>query len=263
MQNPSDSILIRNLDHVKDVIESVKYKTPLHGDVVIFTNGNYWYIRTLINNLLKSAQIHEPNINIAVFCSDIEGHNECKELGFKHYGIVDIPLLDVDKLLSGTDASTRQYTRLSFVKIAITQYILSLGYTPLYLDPDMAFKKASIDDLLSYLNNNDFICAGTHSYINSNILIAKPCPSNLELFNLNVGDFIKVLNDPNKYGDEDFLRPRLINRKFACLDRQEYPPGCDAEKNLETARIIHANCVSGLDNKIELLKRCHVWYDKI
>ena len=36
----------------------------------------------------------------------------------------------------------------------------------------------------------------------------------------------------------------------------------DSRKDIckNTARIIHANCTVGLDNKIKLLKECNVWY---
>lgn len=44
---------ITNEEDIKNIINKAKFNTD-KGDVVIFTNGNGWYIDTLIQNLLKS-----------------------------------------------------------------------------------------------------------------------------------------------------------------------------------------------------------------
>ena len=256
----SINININNTESINKLIDSVLFKSEKYGNVVIFTNGNDWYIPTVINNLLKSLNIHEPTRKIAVFCSDKPAYNKCKELGFKYFEFVDIPDLMVSNSLSNTDANTQDYTRLSFVKIVLMKHILHMGYTPLYLDPDMSFLKPSIDLLLSYLDQSDFVCAGTKKYINSNIMIAHPCPFTKQLFELNSSQFNDVVDCDDKYGDEDLLRPRLVDKSFICVHNKLYPPGCDALKYLSIARIIHSNCVVGLDNKIKLMKECNAWF---
>lgn len=253
-------ISINNLSDINSIIEKTKFYSKKYGNIVIFTNGNDWYIHTLINNLLKSMEIHEPSRKIIVFCSDKDGYNKCSEIGFKHFEYVDIPELEVSSILSGSSADTKDYTRLSFVKIILMKHILELGYTPLYLDPDMAFLNPSIDDLISYLDKDDFVCAGTKEYLNSNIMIAKPTEFNKKLFELNLKDFNSILIGINTYGDEDLLRPRLIDQSFSCIDTELYPPGCDAIKFLNVAKIIHSNCVVGLENKIKLMKECNAWF---
>lgn len=253
-------ILIKNSDEIRVIIEKAKFQTLCHGEVVIFTNGNDWYIPTLINNLLKSMEIHEPTRKIIVFCSDMSGYEKCKDLGFKYFEFVNIPDLEVSDVLSNSDASTKQYTRLCFVKTVLVKFIFELGYTPLYLDPDMAFIRPGIDDIISYLDNDNFVCAGQKSYINTNIIIAKPTDDNKSLFYLTVGDLNTIIEAPDKYSDEDLLRPRLIDRKFGCLDLYKYPPGNWAIKCKDTAIIIHSNCVIGLKNKIELMKNCDAWF---
>ena len=45
---------ISNGEHIKRIINKAKFTTD-KGEVVIFTNGNGWYIDTLIQNLLKSV----------------------------------------------------------------------------------------------------------------------------------------------------------------------------------------------------------------
>ena len=254
-------IKVNNVSYINTIIEKTKFFSEKFGNVVIFTNGNCWYIPTLINNLLKSMQIHESSHKTIVFCSDKEGYDKCHELGFNHFEYVDIPELNISNILSGSSANTKDYTRLCFVKIVIMKHILDMGYTALYLDPDMAFLSPSVDNLLSYLDKDDFVCAGSIEYLNSNIMIAKPTDFNKKLFELTLEDFNSFLQEIG-YGDEDLLRPRLINKSFSCVDRTHYPNGIDSikYKNLNLAKIIHSNCVVGLDNKIKLMKECNGWF---
>jgi hypothetical protein len=72
--------------------------------------------------------------------------------------------------------------------------------------------------------------------------------------------FFYGLESSDKFGDEDMLRPRLINRKFGCLDFHKYPPGNFAFNCKDIAIIIHSNCVIGLEKKIELMKFCKAWF---
>jgi hypothetical protein len=60
--------------------------------------------------------------------------------------------------------------------------------------------------------------------------------------------------------DEDYLRPRLDQNKTIFICQKKYPPGSDAKKYHDIAQILHANCVIGLDNKINFLKENNAWY---
>lgn len=277
---------ISNEEHVKNVIEKAKFSTD-KGEVVIFTNGNGWYIDTLIQNLLKSIHLHDNKYKIVVFCTDKDGLERCKRLNYEFFEYVDIPELQVSTITENKDNNTEFYTRLTFVKIVLISYILKLGITPLYLDPDMALKKESIDKLLSYLKEPyEFVSSGCvydandlskidpekrtmlkqignqliFTNINSNIMIVKPSEYTNELFNVQHEDVERVINSNIMSSDEDYLRPRLDENKTVFICQQTYPPGCDVKKYLSIARIIHANCVVGLDNKIKLLKECDAWY---
>ena len=220
-------VTVLNTQQIDNVIEKVKFNTSKHKNIVIFTNGNSWYIDTLIHNLIISKDIHEPGIKMIVFCSDKEGYKKCNNLKFDYFEYVDIPDLDVNKCTSGTDSTTNKYSRLSFVKTVLISHIINKGYTPLYLDPDMAFTKPSITDLLSYLDESDFICSGTKNYINTNIMLVKPVEYNKLLFTLSLQDVNNVICDKSKFGDEDFLRTKLDYSKLECVDQEKYPPGCD------------------------------------
>ena len=277
---------IANEEHVKRIINKAKFNTE-KGEVVIFTNGNGWYIDTLIQNLLKSIHLHDNKYKIVVFCTDKVGLERCKRLNYEFFEYVDIPELQVSTITENKDNNTEFYTRLTFVKIVLISYILKLGITPLYLDPDMALKKESIDKLLSYLSNQyEFVSSGCvydandlskidpekrtmlkqignqliFTNINSNIMIVKPSEYTNELFNVQHEDVERVINSNIMSSDEDYLRPRLDENKTCFICQQTYPLGCDVKKYLSIARIIHANCTVGLDNKIKLLKECDAWY---
>lgn len=267
----NDKIQIKNKDEINSIIEKAKIKTKDGKEIVLFTNGNSWYIDTLIKNLLESIKLNEkPEYNkVIVFCSDKDGYKKAKENNFDFFEYVDIPDLGVSDILENYNGKREYYIRLTFVKIVLISHILELGYYPVYLDPDMSFKQNSIDDLLSYLNNDcDFILSGTKSYLNSNIMIVKPNTFvNSYLFHVENNDVDIIINDNRYWSDEDYLRIKLyvieemnINPKTNYICQIAYPPGCDAKKYIDKARIIHANCISGLDNKVQFLKECNVWF---
>ena len=258
-------IEIENKDKIKNIIEKCKVKTD-KGEFVFFTNGNGWYINTLINNLIKSIELNDKEFDkVIVFCSDKDGYNRCKEINFKYFEYVNIPELKVSDLIENQDNKQEHYTRLTFVKIVLISYILELGYIPFYLDPDMSFKTNSIDNLITYFNDKtEFVCSGTSTYMNSNIMIVRPSLNTNFLFNLEIKEVDHIINTEGLYSDEDFLRPRMqflqTMNKINFISQIEYPPGCDAKKYIKEAKIIHANCFVGLENKIKLIKECNAWY---
>lgn len=254
---------IKNKDDIKNIIEKCKVKTD-KGDFVFFTNGNSWYIETLIKNLLISIDKHDKKYNnIIVFCTDKDGYKKCEEHNFNFFEYVDIPELKVSELLE--NKNIEHYTRLTFVKIVLISYILELGYIPFYLDPDMSFKRESIDDLINYLDDEtEFICSGNIQHMNSNIMIVKPSINTKKMFNVYSENVDYIISRNDLYSDEDYLRPYMldtkINNKIKYISQIEYPPGCHAKKYINELRIVHANCAEGLKNKVELLKNCGVWY---
>jgi len=269
--NNDDKIQINNKDDINSIIEKAKIKTKDGKDIVLFTNGNSWYIDTLIKNLLKSIELNEKTEynKVIVFCSDKDGYKKAKECGFEFFEYVDIPDLNVLTILENYNCKREYYIRLTFVKIVLMSHILKLGYCPVYLDPDMSFKENCIDDLLSYLTEEyDFITSGTNLHLNSNIMIARPNSfNNAYLFFLRKHDVEFILNNNEFNSDEDYLEiklnimPRLnIETKINYICQKTYPPGSNAKKYIDKAKIFHANCISGLDNKIKFLKECNVWF---
>jgi len=266
-----DKMQIENIDEINAIIEKAKIKTKDGKEIVLFTNGNNWYIDTLIKNLLKSIELNEkPEYNkVIVFCSDKEGYDKAKECGFDFFEYVSIPDLDVSNILENYNGKREYYIRLTFVKIVLMSHILKLGYYPVYLDPDMSFKENSIDNLLSYLTDDfEFVISGTKSYLNSNIMIARPNSfHNAYLFFVRKHDLDFILNNDLFNSDEDYLELKLlamerlnIDLKINYICQMTYPPGCDAEKYNDKAKIFHANCITGLDNKVQFLKKHNVWF---
>ena len=225
-------IEIENKDKIKNIIEKCKVKTD-KGEFVFFTNGNGWYNNTLINNLIKSIELNDKEFDkVIVFCSDKDGYNRCKEINFNYFEYVNIPELKVSDLIENQDNKQEHYTRLTFVKIVLISYILDILYFSII-----------------------YIC---------NIMIVRPSLNTNFLFNLEIKEVDHIINTEGLYSDEDFLRPRMqflqIMNKINFISQIEYPPGCDAKKYIKEAKIIHANCFVGLENKIKLIKECNAWY---
>lgn len=265
MTEKEQLIQIENWEKVQRVIEQAKFVHPKHGNVVIFTNANEWYIPTLIKNLHKSMQIHEPAHNLLVLCSDPEGYEMCKHLGYEHYAYLDIPLLGVKEyrnLNGGGDIYTK-YTKLCYVKTVIMRHMLENGYTPLYIDPDMALRKPSIENLLGYLGRGEVVVAGSPQHINTNIMIAKPTSTKcIQMYQLTVERVQETLHLRLPSGDEPYTSTRILfihKIPFVCVETHEHPGGKDLAK-YQDSYTVHANCTSGLDNKIGLLKSCQCWY---
>ncbi len=148
MTNSDKYLQIDNIKEVDDFIEKIKFFGP-DGYTVIFTNGNSWYIETLILNLLTSYNgfnIYNDR-HIGVFCSDEEGYNKAKLLNYKCC-LVKSEKMKIKNCLDSIE--TIDYRRLSFVKTLIIDYIISKNYTVLYIDPDMSFN-------INQYKNIDFI----------------------------------------------------------------------------------------------------------
>jgi hypothetical protein len=256
-------IEISNKEQVKTIIERCKIKTE-YGDVVLFTNGNGWYINTLIKNLFESMKIYEKEYmnNFIIFCSDTDGYQRCEHEKFPNYQYVDIPLLQVSDFSSNIQNNIDIYTRLCFVKVAIMSYVLELGYIGLYIDPDMAFTDHALDDLMKHISLKSITFAGTLEYLNSNIIVCKPEPRIKEMFHFTTSEVEYIVNTDGLYSDEDLFRSRLHKIKdcVGFVQKMFYPPGCDLPHFRTTCKMAHANCVSGLDNKIQLLKKNKSWF---
>ena len=76
-------------------------------------------------------------------------------MGYEFFEYVYIPELDISNITENYDNKIDLYTRLTFVKTVIISYILELGIIPFYLDPDMSFKKESIDIIHIDGNHNE------------------------------------------------------------------------------------------------------------
>jgi GR25 family glycosyltransferase involved in LPS biosynthesis len=258
-------ITISNKESIKAIAEKCKISTA-HGDIVLFTNGNGWYINTLIKNLITSMKLHDADYynNLIVFCSDQDGYQRCKEEQFENYELVTIPLLNVDSFTSNNSNDIDIYTRLCFVKVALMSYLLELGYIGLYIDPDMAFTDKAIDDLISYLKAPaNIFYAGREEYINSNIMICRPCDIVKKLYSLTTDDVDYIIKTDGFYGDEDLFRSRIPSMngiKLVCVNETNYPNGKDLPRVRSHCKMAHANYVVGLQNKIKLLTDNSCWF---
>lgn len=303
MNKSSDYLHIDNIKEVDDFIEKIKFNGP-EGYTVMFTNGNYWYINTLIKNLIYSYDKFnkKKDRKIGVFCSDIEGYNESNRLGFETC-MVNCEKMKIKNSIK--DVTPEEYRRLTFTKILLINYIISKNYTVLYIDPDMSFnykkynkidfvneilnrKKSinytfdisnSIAKVNNYENKIDNVVAGyihknmfenktynlkfpiTTIYLNSNLLLVSPTFFNKVLYKVSINEFEYVCKNVESGSDETYInRVGRNGNYFSFWDERYFPNGSNSEKYKDHAYLFHSNCVSGLKNKINLLRKCGGWY---
>ena len=261
-----NKINIENPLAIKRIMQDSSFETKL-GKTVIFTSGNGWYLDTLIFNLVVSMRRNDSKYadKLTVVCTDTEAVKKCLQLGIENYILVKIPALGVESFTQNHSNDIEKYTRLCFVKTVIMSFLLDLGITGIYIDPDMAFVKPAIDDIISKAVEKPIVFAGRPEYLNTNIMVARPTEPVKSLFNLKYEHVQIVLNTEGLYGDEDYIRECYMRniRLFGMthyLSSEEYPNGRELGKHRTTCRMAHANCVQGLINKIQLLKSNGVWF---
>jgi Nucleotide-diphospho-sugar transferase len=259
--------MILNTEEVEDFFRKIAIKNSVTQGTLVFTNGNKTYIETLILNLLESYKnVGSTACPIGVFCSDAMAYSRSVELGMNSC-YVKIPSLGVDDAYSSACAGSELYLRLCFVKILLIKYALQLGYDVLYIDPDMAFNKNCLPELVginSALTFAKLIRGVGYVFVNSNIMRVYPTAETFRIF-----DFV-VTRDLSRYlemlpdvGDETFIRERLLLNPCIgnSLDSSEYPSGADSKYSAPgRIKMYHANCIVGLDNKISYLRENKVWF---
>lgn len=234
---------------------------------VVFTNGNERYVNTLIKNLVVSYERVRGDgyPNLCVFCSDEKAYRAAKLIGMNACK-VSIPSLEVDDKYEAANAGSEFYLRLCFVKIILIKYVLSMGYDVLYIDPDMAFNKDCIKELMGLkgLTFAKYVHRGNYVFVNSNIMRVFPTEEGIRVFDFVTSrDLERYLNMLPDVGDETFLQHQLIKVGDVgrCVRVEEYPAGGDTKYlNRDEIKMYHANCIVGLENKINYLKENGVWF---
>lgn len=260
-------ITVENLPEYEQYLDSIHFMSK-HGKTILFTNGNSWYIPTLIKNLLESMKVNETlKVPMGVICTDLDGYNTCEKYDIKHAFLAKIPLLKVDDLLKVN--KPEDYTRLVFIKMVLAYHALKLGYTVLYIDPDMAFVKPSLQYIIDMLDDYETILAGLpEGNMNTNILGMLPRKINIKLTEIDVHTFEANILNRTKYGrfmggDEEIMimKDQYHTARNYYLDIDRFPPGnyIDGSKNL---MMLHANGISGLENKINFMKKYNGWFLK-
>ena len=258
-------ISILNIDEYREFLKTIEFETK-HGKTIVFTNGNSWYIPTLIRNLIKSMIKNETyKFKLGVICSDKNAFDLCYENNIKYNFHVNIPLLKVDAL--NAVKKDEDYHRLVYVKTVLIHTALKFGYNVIYIDPDMAFLKPSLRYIINKIDDHGLVLAGIQNgNMNTNIIGAVPNKNNIKLFEADFNTIEASLLNSKIYkrfcgSDEEFLimkdeyNPNCIH----FLDIKFFPPGIHVEKT-NTIMMLHANGVSGLYNKIDFLQKYKGWF---
>jgi hypothetical protein len=265
-QTPNETIYIENLNEYKEYLESISFQTKC-GKTILFTNGNGWYISTLIKNLILSMDINDSSYRgkMGVICTDQEALDTCQTLNMVNSFLVKIPLLNIDLLTRVNNPE--DYTRLVFVKIVLIYYALQFGYSIIYIDPDMAFLSPSIDYIIDKMSENMLVLAGIkEGNMNTNIIAVTPSSNLTNLFHVDVHTFeANILNRKlyNRFcgSDEEFLiiKDEYTPDSFHFLDIELFPPGLYV-KDSNKIMMLHANDISGLVNKVSFLIKHKGWF---
>jgi Nucleotide-diphospho-sugar transferase len=264
--------MILNSEEVEEFFKKIAIKNPNTEGTLVFTNGNERYVSSVIKNLLESVKqrcisgLGDQTSSVSVFCSDQKAYDKAVELGMTAC-YVKIPSLGVDDAYNSAGAGSELYLRLCFVKIILIKYALKLGYDVLYIDPDMAFNQDCLRELLSIrapLTFAKYIRTPDYVFVNSNIMRVWPTPETSEIFDFFVArDLQTYLNILPDVSDETFLTHRLVRAGYNAqsLNVSEYPSGADSKGiSREKIKMFHANCIVGLENKIEYLRSNGVWF---
>ena len=256
---------IENIDEYHSYLQTIEFDTKL-GKTIAFTNGNSWYIPTLIKNLIKTMFINETyNCKLGVICSDKKAFELCDENNIKNKFYVSMPLLKVEKL--NDVKKDEDYRRLVYVKTVLIHNALKFGYNVIYIDPDMAFMKPSFEYIIDKTYDHGLVLAGIkNGNMDTNIIGVIPTDKHIELFKVDYNTIEATILNSRIYkrfcgSDEEYLimKEEYEPEKIHFLDIKLFPPGKYVSDSDEIM-MLHANGVSGLYNKIEFLHKNHGWY---
>jgi len=261
----TDLITVENLSEYETYLDSVYTETAV-GKTIIFTSANAWYIPTLVKNLVVSINQRETfRCKFGVICSDETAYNLCKENNIQYPFLVKIPGLKVDTLKTLKVAD--DYIRLCFVKTVLAYHALKLGYNILYIDPDMAMVRPSLEYIIDQMRQYGVVLAGIkEGNMNTNVMGIIANEKNSEMFKVDVNTFEANLLNRSIYGrfcssDEEFIimKDEYTPDLFHYLDIKTFPPGNYVDENNPIMMLL-ANSVCGLVNKVNFMKKYNGWY---
>lgn len=166
-----------------------------------------------------------------------------------------------------------------YYKLDITRDYLKKGYHVLCSDLDIVFLKNPFPYLVSIIGNddilfqNDFVALGggkIYSVYCTGFYFAKPNRKTIQLFDTKIG----IFNNNNKIdlegtgdrSDQNYINKKLWQKRFRSLDIQMlekdlFPNGWwwfNHNSSLNPY-IIHYNCITGIEDKIQSMKKYNHW----
>jgi Nucleotide-diphospho-sugar transferase len=251
---------ILNLEKFNAFVQTNKF-TVNDSKIFLFTNSNYEYVITLVKNLYKS---YTESFPLNLICTDRKGYDEAQTyINPKNVFLLELPDLPLSEQAS--ESGTVNYKYLCFVKIICCYYILKLGIHVLYFDPDQVFiNKRCVEITICHsMQNNMFSMCGVMdskiTVLNTNVIYAMP--KHIEMFNV-TKDEIKKHVDMEGGSDETYMEDKIKGGErttIFMLNKGRFPCGVEFDAYKNTAFILHANCVKGLENKISFMKKYNLW----
>lgn len=262
MDNLSTSVPISNFpDFVRFV------NNHCQNNIFLFTSANAEYIPTLVRNLYVSYKQSKQDIlfpsPLCLICTDQEGYDKAADITPNRFLIKIDDFPGIEKLTSAQSGETATYRALCFVKVVCAYWLLVLGKTVLYIDPDMVFLQPCLSAIIeTELLKWDVIFCGYISNLNTNIMVAQPRSIYVSrFFEVTKAEFSKWVGIEGS-SDEAFfaMNPFRQQIHLGFMAEKFFPAGDLLEQYRSSALMLHANCVYGLHAKIALLMKYKGWF---
>jgi len=236
-------------------LASIAFKTS-SGPAVVLTHANAWYVPTLVANLMHSARVHDAAFTVGLVCVDDEGLAVARGAEFVAHHLRLDELQAVDG--TGTVWMTEGYRVLANAKLFLCELAVRAGYRVLYLDPDQAMLAPCVEYLLG--RDGDVVIQTRLDGSNCHGVIKLECTEA-------AADYVHVATDAPVRAvdsDEDVTFSKwqhlVATGRAAGLPFELFPTGDWLERVRDQAKLAHFNYSVGLQDKIELARRCGCWF---
>lgn len=239
------------------IYDNINYFLNKNNDKnIIFCIANN-SILEMVKNLVKSAD--KNNIKLVLFALDekIVKNMKNKCVIVKYFSS-DIENNKFYKY------GTEEFKKVIFQRFLIGNEILKKGKTYIYLDVDIVINKNFESHILNQFKNTDYDCLIQFNGTNgcTGFFAMRPTKNSIS-FNL---DLLEKYNYKNYNLNQPFFNGVIVKNnllKVKYLNRAHYPTGeyyYKNHKNIDKiCKIIHFNCVTGYQTKINKMKEYNKW----
>lgn len=230
--------------------------------LVLTTLTNSGYLLYTLN-LLKSLQPYGLDTSVFVVCLDTKGAEQLRKRGYRVY--------DVQRQSLGRFSAwnTKGYDAICYYKLVLLHRLLSLGYTTVFVDGDVVFRKNPVEEWVRWMAcqdhdvwiQNDAQRDKDTTNLCTGYLMAKPHPAVVEAYDcLSEQGKVRYRGCAGDNNDQTYFNVYVkpVCRVFV-LPLEFYPNGKmymeHAEQMDKTAVLVHFNWIHGHHKMVEMKRR--------